>query len=293
MNSRFLKYGTLAVLLILTTDIAQAQNYATGFESPSNSTTATALVGIPNSLGGGTFTTVLGAAIASNDSWLTIYSPNATTGAQYQNAVNAAIIQSNVVRSGTQALMVSGAVANQDIFGAAKNITISSGRQRFDFDMRVSNANIQAGQWGFTVYNNLGDNIAGLGFYNGILVAGSGPSILYGVIPAEFTPIGYDTWARYSLTLDFDARTLSVALDGVDLSAFQNRALRNDGVNFTTGFYALAGQTPVGSPYATTPEIAYFDNFSRSIVAAPEPGTLALVCLGGIWVIVRRRKNNL
>nr|WP_309695059.1 PEP-CTERM sorting domain-containing protein [Armatimonas sp.] len=293
MISRLVSRLSLTALMVTLSTLAHAQAtviYSTGFEAPTFSTTATA--NLINPFTGVPYTTVPGALGASTaDQWGLIFQQvpgnNAQSGANFQNSVNSATVQTSVVRSGTQALKVDGVVGNQNSFGGFKSFALStvSSIYDFSFDMRVSGASAQAGQWGFSLADQNNNSLASLGFYSGVVVAGSG-SLIYGLGPV--TPVGYDNWVSYRLRVNFTARTLSVALNGAPISSLQNLPMRSDitYTSLTTGF-ALGGQAPTGAPYTTTPEIAYFDNLS--ITSAPEPGTLAFLALGGTLVVTRRR----
>jgi hypothetical protein len=282
-----------AFVTIVSLSPAQAQApivYATGFEAPAFSTTAVGT--FPNVYTGTPFTTVPGALAASPADqwglgWDDIPGNIPQSAINYENCVNSATVQTSVVRSGAQALKVDGTVANQKVFTAFKGLPLSTVNTVYDFnfDMQVSGASAQAGQWGLTVVDENSARIASLGFYQGILVAGSGTS-LYGLGP--FTPIGYDNWATYKLSVNFFTKTMSVALNGFPISSMQNLPLRND-ITFTSTLagVGLGGQAPDGAPYTTTPERAYFDSFS--VTSAPEPGTLAFLALGGTLVVTRRR----
>jgi hypothetical protein len=284
--------ATLTLLtLSLTTLPAQAQVYATGFEAPTFSTTATA--NVTNFINGTGFTTVPGALAASPaDQWGLIWEPGtaAQEAINYVNSLNSATVQTSVVNTGSQALQVDGAVAAQGTFGAlhSYNASATSGVQTFSFDMRVGNANAQAGQWGFSLIDSNFNFVASLGFYSGIVVGGSGTSI-YGLNAPTF--VNYDTWANYRLNVNFDNRTFSAFVNGAPIADIQNRPLRTDiTIAPGTAGIILGGQTPLGAPYPTTPERGYFDTLSAG--AAPEPGTLALLALGGIalgYVGYRRR----
>ncbi|WP_309708952.1 PEP-CTERM sorting domain-containing protein [Armatimonas sp.] len=293
MISRLVSRLSLTALMVTLSTLAHAQAtviYSTGFEAPTFSTTATAT--IPNFYTGAPFTTVPGALAASPAdqwglAWEDIPGNIPQSIINYEASVNSATVQSGVVRSGTQALKVDGAVANQRLSTAFKGLPLSTVNRVYDFnfDMRVSGASAQVGQWGVTIIDQNSARIASLGFYQGILVAGSGAS-LYGLGP--FTPIGYDNWATYKLSVNFFTNTMSVALNGFPISSMQNLPLRND-ITFTSTLagVGLGGQAPDGAPYTTTPERAYFDSFS--VTSAPEPGTLAFLVLGGMLVIARRR----
>lgn len=283
-----------AFVTIISLSPAQAQApivYATGFEAPAFSTTATAT--LPNFYTGTPFITVPGALAASPSdqwglAWDDIPGNIPQSAINYENAIHSATVQTSVVRSGAQALKIDGTVANQRLFTAFKGLPLSTVNRVYDFnfDMQVSGASLQAGQWGMTMIDQNSARIASLGFFQGILVVASGAS-LYGVAP-PFTFASYDAWNQYKLSVNFFTNTMSVALNGVPISTMQNLPLRND-ITFTPTLagVGLGGQTPDGAPYTTTPERAYFDNFSVS--SAPEPATLGLIVLGGTLVIVRRR----
>lgn len=287
----------LAALLsvIVTPASSQAQTiYSTSFEAPTHSTTGTIPLFIPPSLGGGSFTSVPGSIFygsGQGDPWGLIYTSGATA-TNFKAAADSLTIQNSVVApsGGSQALKVDGFVANQGSFGAMKNLNVAMGSVvDLQFAMRVDNAGAQVGQWGLALYNELGESLASVGFYGGYLVAGSGLTI-YSPLSGEIMPVNYFGWNTYRLKVDFVAKTLSVALNGTPISGFQDKALRNDipltGKQLIVG---LGGQTPIGSGYSSVQERGYFDRFSAGV--APEPGTLALLTLGGTLVVVRRRRT--
>jgi hypothetical protein len=288
-------FAASVLTAILSASQAHAQTlYSTGFEAPAFSTTTTGT--FPNFYTGVPFTTVPGAVSTSNtDVWGNIWERttgnNVQNAINYENSLNSATVQAGVVRSGEQALKVDGIAADQDEFAAFKELYLSTSEGIYDisFDMRVSGADVLAGQWGLTLIDLNGNSVAGLGFYDGILVAGSGTTI-YGLGPV--TPIGYDNWANYKLRVNFTARTISVALNGLPISSLQNLPMTTEFIyTAQTAGFGLGGQTPNGAPYFITPEHAYFDNVSVA-AAAPEPGTLGLLVLGGTLVVVRRARSR-
>ncbi|MBB6050568.1 PEP-CTERM sorting domain-containing protein [Armatimonas rosea] len=289
MITRLALRSTLATLVALSATLAQAQTiFSTGFEAPGYSATATSTVFNPYT--GGTFTTSPGAI--HNAGWETLFTPgtNAQQAVNYPNALNASQIQTATVRTGSQALRSDGAVAQQTIFGTATGIGVSTSTGILDlsFDMLVTAPSAQTGQWGLSVFDQGLREIASLGFYGGFLVGGSGATT-YGL--ASPTAVGYNNWANYGLRVNFSAKTMSILLNGTPISTLQNLPLRND-INFTarTGYLGLGGQAPLGAAYTTTPERAFFDNVTAS--TAPEPGTLALLSLGGTLVVLRRRRTR-
>ena len=287
MFSRFAVRTALVATITLASSLAHAQTlFSTGFEAPQYSTSAT--TNITNPYTGTPFTTAPGALVASGQGWFPLWSAAGSLATNFQSATNSSTVQSAVVSSGSQALRVDGLAANQQIFGSGQGLTFGTGGGILDlsFDMRVSDPSLQTGQWGLLLVDTNNNAIASVGFFGGALVAGSGS------IPYFGTPLGtlsYDTWANYDLTVNFFTKTMSVALNGVPISSMQDLPLTNE-FTFapTTAFIGLGGQAPAGVPYTTTPEHAYFDNLSAA--AAPEPGTLALLVVGGTLVIVRRRQ---
>ena len=294
MISRLSTRAALVALVAVTTVSAQAQVlYQTGFEAPTYSTTASG-GSYTNPYTGTSFSAATGSIIHAQQGWGYVTESGGTlaqSGARLERTVNSATIQSSVVRSGAQALQLDGSVANQSGFGVFQPIVVSTTNSVLDvtFDMLVSNPSAQVGQWGIQVVDGSNRNIAALGFVQGILVAGTGTTG-FGTTP-PITPVGYNNWANYKLSINFFTKTMSVALNGLPVSSMQNLPLRSDIVfTPTTGAVAWGGQVPIGAPYTTVPERAYLDNFSVS--SAPEPGTFALLSLGGTLVIVRRRRRR-
>lgn len=289
MISRLVLRTALTALTATSAALAHAQVtlYTTGFEAPTYSTTATG--NFTNPYDGNPLVLGAGVLTNSNQNWGTFFDTVGAPGPNYDRAIKSAVVQTGVVKSGAQALKIDGAVANQGVFGAYQAISrpTSGGILDIAFDMQVGGASVQAGQWGTSLFDNNFNAIASVGFYQGILVAGSGLNI-YGAAP-PFTVVGYNNWANYKLSVNFFTKTMSIALNGLPVSSMQNLPLRND-IAFTanTAAVGLGGQTPIGAPYTSTPERAYFDNLAVS--SAPEPGTLAFLAVGGALVIVRRRQ---
>jgi hypothetical protein len=294
MISRLFIRTALVALVAAPTVSAQAQMlYQTGFEAPTYSTTATG-GSYTNPYTGASFSAATGSIIHAQQGWgyvLEAGGTNAQSGARIERVINSAIIQSSVARSGAQALQIDGSIANQNSFGVYQPVGVSTTNSILDvtFDMLVSNPAAQAGQWGVQVVDSAFRNIAAVGFVQGILVAGTGTTA-YGTTP-PLTGIGYNNWANYKLSINFFTKTMSIALNGLPVSSMQNLPLRSD-ISFTatTGAIALGGQVPLGAPYTTVPERAFFDNVTAS--TAPEPGTFALLSLGGTLVILRRRRTR-
>jgi hypothetical protein len=287
MITRLTLRSALATMLVLSATLAQAQTiFSTGFEAPGYSATATSTQFNPFT--GGTFTTSPGAVI--NSAWGALFTTGtiAEQAISYPNAVNASQVQTATVRTGSQALRVDGVIAQQQVFGASTDIGVSTSAGILDIrcDMLVTAASAQTGQWGISLFDQSFRGIASVGFYGGFLVAGTGLTS-YGL--ASPTPVGYNNWANYGLRVNFSAKTMSVLLNGTPVSTLQDLPLRND-ITFTpsTRLVGLGGQAPIGAPYNTTPERAFFDNLS--VAAAPEPTTLVLLSLGGTFVVLGRRR---
>jgi hypothetical protein len=289
MVTRLLLRSALIATAALSPCLAQAQTiFSTGFEAPDYSATATSTQTNPYT--GSPYTAGSGAVINSSQGWLPLWStdPPAQAPTNFENAVNAAAVQTSVVKSGTQALKVDGVTANQIVFGAAQDLPVSTaaGLYEFSFDMLVAGASVtNTGQWGLYLLDFDFNPIATLGFYGGfggLLGAGTATDEYFAPGPS------YDTWANYKLTLDLTAKTMSVALNGIPVSSMQSLAISGYNTSSTLTM-AVGGQVPVAATpfYTTTPERAYFDNLT--VTSAPEPGTAVLLMLGGTLVIVRRR----
>ena len=271
----------------------QAQTiFSTGFEAPGYSATATSTQTNPYT--GSPYTAGSGALINSSQGWLPLWytDPPAQAPTNFENAVNAATIQTSVVKSGTQALKVDGVTANQIVFGASQDLPISTaaGIYEFSFDMLASGASVtNTGQWGLYLLDSNFNAIATLGFYGGF-----GGLVGAGTATDEYFAPGpsYNTWANYKLTLNLTAKTMSVALNGAPVSSMQGLAISGYSTSSTLTM-AVGGQVPVAATpfYTTTPERAYFDNLTVS--SAPEPGSLVLLALGGTLVIVQRRRKTI
>lgn len=291
MFSRFSMRLALSVSAMALAAMARAQFvYSTGFEVPDFSATETVTITIPPSLGGGSFTSVPGSPYTNPDWTFTFATTPVVNPTTIKNAADSVYVQTGVVRSGSQALLVDGAVANQNAFGGTYiHSAPRGGVLDISFDMRVENPSAQAGQWGFSLIDVNRNSFGAVGFYSGLLAAGS--DTIIGLPPGPTTFVGYNTWATYGVRFDLNVNTMSVSLNGAQITSMQNIPLRTDVSLGSIQAFSFGGSTPLGVGYGTTPERAYFDNVRIQIAAAPEPGTLGFFIVAGSLVAIRRRKK--
>ena len=142
--------------------------------------------------------------------------------------------------------------------------------------------------------NNSG---AAVGLYNTTASPGHDYIQYYdGETPIESTAtIAANVWYHYTLTFDFstpgaptyDLNVQSIGLSSgdtgyVDLSV-TDLAFRNTALTDITGVLIVSGDS-----HASQTNYYYTDNLSFNSV--PEPGMLSLMGLGGLMVILRRRR---
>lgn len=204
-----------------------------------------------------------------------------------------AIVQTAVRQSGAQAVQLTRpANVNGDTrYGVRRELAPTGSLQvlRVSWDMNVTQSlipNVQFGPFfgveGYDEFNNVPKLIGSLG------VDATTGDILYQdgfdgalVETGEVAPFGQ--WNRYLLEIDYGADEYSVFFNGARLATTD---FVDDGiVGFTDA--PLAALAAEGGSISTATGTAYFDNYSIEIV--PEPSTLAVVGLGSLVLLRRRR----
>lgn len=239
---------TLLVLSLTATMPARAVTlYATGFESP------TFAVG----------------AIAGQNGWAT-FGPSG------------AIVQTAVVKTGTQAVEVFGSAPSQA--GPYYAVALSDSIINVSADLYLASSAAQSA-WQFAA---TGSGLTG--FTGGIDVSGTTIKAISGAFPTVGT-FARDTWNHVEVILDFTSQTSTLKLNGVTLAA----SLPFCGSNGAcTGALVAAFGDAIFDSFGGVgrTDFGVMDNFS--IAAVPEASTwmqmgLGLIALGAL---ARRRASG-
>ena len=204
-----------------------------------------------------------------------------------------AVVQSAVTNGGSQAVRLNRpADDNGDVrYGVRKELVPTGSLQivRVSWDMNVTQTNIEGVDFGpyFGVesYDSFNDDIKLIGSLG--LDATTG-DILYqdgldGFLVETGAKAPFGQWNRYMLEINYQTDEYSVFYNGAKLATttFVDPGI----VGFTDA--PLAGLDATGFTFDIASGTAYFDNYTIEIV--PEPSALALVGLGSLALLRRRR----
>ena len=206
-----------------------------------------------------------------------------------------AVVQTAVRQSGAQAVQFTRpANANGDTrYGVRRELVPTGTLQvlRISWDMNVTQSVTPGvtfgpffGVEGYDEFNNVPKLIGSLG------VDATTGDILYqdgfdGALVETDAVAPFGQWNRYLLEIDYNADEYSVFFNGTRLATTD---FVDDGI---TGFTdaPLAALAATGDTIASATGTAYFDNYSIEIV--PEPSALAVVGLGSLALLRRRRAS--
>jgi MYXO-CTERM domain-containing protein len=204
-----------------------------------------------------------------------------------------ALVQTNGTSSGlpnAQAVLVQQTASTTDSsWYVSKPFTPAAGLNgvsvTFDMNVNISN-NLNSGpSFGVEMFDASGATprkIAGL-----LLNSATGELQYEAVGTGSLTPVGGPTYARnvyrqYTLTADFSAKTYTLAVNGTVVQS--------------AGFVDALASTFSYAPIVTRNADAlggaqsYFDSYTISSVAVPEPAMLGMLSLGAIPLIRRRTR---
>ncbi len=244
---RFCKtnWWSFSLILCLATAV-QAAPYTTGFEAPTFS---------------------LG-AVVGQDNWTS------------QGLSTMHVIQNTLVRTGNQAVQID-AEDSTRFPGIWQNLTLGAAdgnTVRISVDMLFSTSSLLSERQVFFVTGPTGALIGSLEYRSDGQV---------GLISREpfrlFAGPTRDEWHNWSFTLNFQAQTMTVAIDDVILAA--NVLFQHQWSPITTvGQAAFLYDNPGNDKW-------YIDNFSAT-AAVPEPSSFVLAGLGGLLIPLVRRKRT-
>jgi hypothetical protein len=251
------RYRLKALMMAATLTIATAPAYgstifATGFEGPSYT---------PGNLAG-------------QDGWSIFGSTTAT-------------VQSAVVKSGSQAVAVSGSSAATQSGPFRSNASLA---QLIELSADIFLTDTQDnGGWQFA---GLGAGL--IGFAGGVNVSSVGAMNLITDGPTAVGPVfTRDAWHNLSFTFDFAAQQYSFTFDGVLAASGISFCGSNAGCS---GAPVLAYGTQIFDTFGGShSDVGYIDNVSVTALEAsevPEPTTAALLATGLAMRLVARRRRR-
>jgi hypothetical protein len=197
-----------------------------------------------------------------------------------------ATVQNSVVKSGAQAVAVSGNVTDwhYPFLGYAPSpgeiVRVSS-------DIQRGSSAAPAKNFGFFLDAYTSSIVrfarAGLG------VSGGSPALLAtytgGSGVATYiveSGLAWDTWYNIQMDFDFTAKTYDLYLDG---------ALKGDNLPFVSSTAADLGDVDLQQSYTTgATDVGYFDNYVVMTVI-PEPTSASLLLLGVAGLMLHRRRQ--
>ena len=198
---------------------------------------------------------------------------------------NLAQIQTSVVKSGSQAVGVSGSAASQT--GPYFGLTLASpGVLDVSGDIYYTTAAAND-SWQFGV---TGPGL--VQFAGGIDIVGNNIQAISGAFPVIGT-ITDNAWHHLDLILDYTGQTFSVKLDGSTLASGLAFCGSNGACN---GAHIGSFGDGIFDTFGGSSNFGYLDNFSIGPVSAgvPEPAAwmMMLVGFGGVGAAMRRRAKN-
>lgn len=196
-------------------------------------------------------------------------------------------------------------VAGPDVAtgGGAGNTLIDTSSDTGDWITSLSNGGTMYIGFDFTVDNNAGEGggggfFAGLGFYNGgaerALVGNAWTGLNYGIagpIGANASSTAYAVGTTVHLVAKLTVVDGGTANDTIEL--FINQLTEGSADASVTGtlddFTSLTHRAGNGAGQTTLSNLVVADDY-LSAAAVPEPSSSALLSLGGLALILRRRK---
>jgi len=165
-----------------------------------------------------------------------------------------------------------------------------SGLVTFKYDYWVQSVGAEPSTRGQIIYSSsdvgvtqaINTSFTGKDAASELILGGAGPWLPYG-LPSH--PIAAQEWTTVTVTLDLDNEE---AVVNIDSPTTGNNT--SDVVPFQTGEQAWQSGDPLGLIYITYFDggPAYFDNIQ--LTGIPEPATLGLLGIGGLFAVLRRRK---
>ena len=198
------------------------------------------------------------------------------------SGVSSAVVQSDIVSGGLQAVRVSRvANANGDTrWGVLKPLTPAPSQDiiTVEFDMRVDTATgLPFGPaFGIECYDS---SVGSPKLIGSLTVDATTGDVLYseggsGILRESGIAVPFAIFRHYTLAADFTSKTYSIFLDGALLQT--EPFVDNTAVRFTDAPLVTFAATP--DTIATATGTAYFDNYV--LVAIPEPRAMGLVFTG-------------
>jgi hypothetical protein len=210
-------------------------------------------------------------------------------------AETAATVQSGVVASGSQALLIDAALASESVYYWPRidydTATHPNKVVTIRWDMLLTGNGVSSPAWGVTAADESAIYIGGLlvdGATGRVFVESADNNAEDDDPSDNWTDfyVAKDTWNTFELHFDYTSRTFD---------SFVNGNLVKGGFAFAQAAGSVFGDADLtlgkrSSDQST--DRAYFDNYH--VAAVPEPGTLALLVLAmpGMAAMARRRRGG-
>jgi hypothetical protein len=248
-----------------------------GFELPSYSITGAAQFGDPDQAdlwGQG-----------PNSEWVPNIYPT-----QYGGNAAAADVETNVVKSGSQAVSLTQLPTSSNTDWEPDTFDSRAGGT--PYNPISSQTPVIAIDWDMNIASGGSNTIFGIDFDNTFariaLLGVSTSGTLYDVQGSNYTPVGQplnmNQWYHYSLQADFSAQTYKIFVDQSQVGGtFQFDSTASQ---FTSAFMMSYGITENAG--ANSEGTAYMDNYVISAYS-PEPTSVCGLLLGGSLMVLNRR----
>lgn len=216
-----------------------------------------------------------------------------------------ALVETGVVKTGSQAVSVTKAANTNSLVYVPVAPVTNATTARYVYvsaDMQYDRSSATTAVFGpFTgldIYQGA-NRIATAGFdtaTNDFLFYDSTVNPQFGV-PNGLQPIGPGVadpqrWYNFLVSLDFVSKTYHIYVDGVEYTPAAGVAFATPAATTITDadFAVLGADGSINAQAAIA--TGYFDNYSVSTNAVvPEPASVAILSLGGVAALVRRRRS--
>lgn len=277
MDRKFI--GMLAGVVMISVPAFGIPVYSTGFESTE---TPPFVVG----------------TLAPQNLWL---KQDVGTGA------GSAVVQNDVVKTGTQAVAVTKAPNTSTFVFRPVTVVTNATTDRYvyvsadvQYDRSSASTSIFGPFVGLDIFQG-NNRVATAGFdsmtndfliYDPTLVNSGGTLVPNGLQPTGPGVAAPQTWYKLLVSLDFTAKVYHLYVNGIEYTPAAGIGfVTPSATTITDGDFAvLPADGDAAAQAATT--TGYFDNFSVSTNSVvPEPASAAAILLGGATLLARRRRN--